>query len=169
MSNDKTCNICYNKNINTNLNCKTCKNCVCDTCYANIIYTHDKFLYNFVEDKSILKCAFCKSENIFSTKINNFDTNNRLIKLSLKTIHDNNIEFNNLVDDLNILRSKYFEISSKNDEIVYQNKSLKMQLKVEEPKNDKLEQIKQLMKQTKNKNTILYKQIEDILVNKFLL
>ena len=83
MSN-KTCSICYNHYTNDNLKCKTCKNEVCDDCYANIVFNEDEFTFNFMQDKLFFKCPFCVSENNFSTNINNFNINNKLIKLLIE-------------------------------------------------------------------------------------
>ena len=168
MSNNKTCIICYNNNTNDNLKCKTCKNCICSICYANIVFNHQNFIYNFVADKSIFKCPFCKNENTFSTKINNFDTNNRLIKLSIKTIHDNNIEFNNLVDDLNIARKQYYELQDELNKLKNINYNLSTEVKTfklnleYKPSIDKLKEIEDVIKNTK-KTTILFNQINSIL------
>ena len=120
MSN-KTCNICYNNNINDNLKCKTCQNEVCDDCYANIIFNEDEFIFNFMQDKSFFKCPFCVSDNLFSTTINNYNTNNRLIKLLISKMNKNNINYNNLKHELNNLRNF-------NDEILNDNNDLENQI-----------------------------------------
>ena len=167
MSN-KTCVICYNKHTNENLKCKMCKNEVCDICYANIIYNNSNFQFDFKEDKSIFSCPFCKHENILSTSINNYNTNNKLIKLLLETMKRDNIEFNNLVDDINILRKKNYELQDELNEIKNVNKKLSSKVKTfkntleYKPSIDKLKQIENLIQSTK-KHTILYIQIYDIL------
>jgi hypothetical protein len=191
MSN-KTCSICYNHYTNDNLKCKTCKNEVCDDCYANIVFNEDEFIFNFMQDKSFFKCPFCVSDNIFSTTINNYNTNNRLIKLLISKINKNNINYNNLKHELNNLRNFNDEIlNDKNDlenqitnlrkfnfELIKKNKELNNQLnnvnidlkqtcleleyKPENEKLEKLEKIENLIKSTR-KNTILYNQINDIL------
>ena len=58
MSNKKTCCICYNKNTNDNLKCKTCKNCVCDVCYANIIYNNIEFSLSYNKMKRYINVHF---------------------------------------------------------------------------------------------------------------
>ena len=118
MTNNKICNICYNNNINDNLKCKTCKNEVCDDCYANIVFNEDKFIFNFMQDKSFFKCPFCVSDNIFSTTINNYNTNNRLIKLKM---NNRSINYKKLVHELNNLRNF-------NDEILNDNNDLENQI-----------------------------------------
>ena len=121
MTNNKICNICYNNNINDNLKCKTCKNEVCDDCYANIVFNEDKFIFNFMQDKSFFKCPFCVSDNIFSTTINNYNTNNRLIKLLILKMNNGSINYKKLVHELNNLRNF-------NDEILNDNNDLENQI-----------------------------------------
>ena len=116
-----TCKICYNNNINDNLKCKTCKNEVCDDCYANIVFNEDKFIFNFMQDKSFFKCPFCVSDNLFSTTINNYNTNNRLIKLLISKMNKHNINYNHLKHELNNLRNF-------NDEILNDNNDLENQI-----------------------------------------
>ena len=191
MSN-KTCSICYNNNINDNLKCKTCKHEVCDDCYANIVFNEDEFTFNFMQDKSFFKCPYCVSDNLFSTTINNYNTNNRLIKLLISKMNKNNINYNNLKHELNNLRNFNDEILNDNNdlenqinnlrkfnfELIKKNKELKalipkqdifsiletleLEYKPENEKLEKLEKIENLIKSTK-KNTILYNQINDIL------
>jgi hypothetical protein len=176
MSNNKTCIICYNKNSHDNLKCRTCNNKVCDDCYANIIYNNINFQFDFKEDKSLYSCPFCKNTNVFSTTINNYNTNNKLIKLLLQTMDKNNVEFNKLVDDIDYLRNLNDEILFENKKcshLVEENRLLRLQLESKphnnevlqleyKPTVDKLEKIEQLIKKT-SKRTILFNQINDIL------
>ena len=37
------CTICYNNDINNNINCRVCKNSVCNNCFSNILLTDDNF------------------------------------------------------------------------------------------------------------------------------
>jgi|LakMenE18May11ns_1017448.scaffolds.fasta_scaffold9552300_2 transcription elongation factor Elf1 len=170
MSNKKTCCICYNKNTNDNLKCKTCKNCVCDICYANIIYNNIEFSLSYNKNETLYKCPFCNNENIFSTTINNYNTNDNLIKLLLKTMNTNNIEFNNLVDDLETLRIKNLQLQDElnlikniNYNLSTEVKSFKLKLEYKPPLNDKLQEVEKILNNSKNKNTILYRQIKTVL------
>jgi hypothetical protein len=155
MSNNKTCCICYNKNTKDNLKCKTCKNQVCDECYANIIFNNRDFPIDFKKDTCKYKCPFCKEINIFSSSINKYNTNNKLIKLLLQTMEKDNIEFNCLVDDINILRRKNYELQNELNEIKNISNSTS---------TDKLQELEKILNSSKNKNTILYKQIKSILI-----
>ena len=80
----------------------------------------------------------------------------------------NNIEFNNLVDDINILRKKNYELQDELNELKNVNKKLSSKVKTfkntleYKPSIDKLKQIENLIQSTK-KHTILYIQIYDIL------
>ena len=96
------CQICYNKNINDVLKCKQCKNNICDVCFANIIFNNQKFNDNYMNNKSIYSCPYCKHDNVLNTKINNYNTNDKLIKLLIKQknvkvdlFNNDIVEFNN--------------------------------------------------------------------------
>ena len=120
---DKCCQICYNKNINDTLKCKQCKNCICDVCYASIIFNNENFNDDYMNHKTTLKCAFCKFENVFSTTINNYNTNDKLIKLLIKKSNDkndkygNDITFNELLHDNNSLYNEIDELKKERDEL----------------------------------------------------
>ena len=73
--------ICYNKNTNDLLKCKQCKNNVCDVCFANIIFNNEKFNNDYIDNKTKFTCPYCKYHNVFNTKINNYNTNDKIIKL----------------------------------------------------------------------------------------
>ena len=90
MSNN--CQICYNKNTNDLLKCKQCKNNVCDVCFANIIFNNQNFNNDYIDNKTKFTCPFCKYHNVFNTKINNYNTNDKLIKLLIKKSHDTNFD-----------------------------------------------------------------------------
>ena len=105
MSN-KCCQICYNKTTNDTLKCKQCKNSVCDVCYASIIFNNEKFNDDYMNNKTTFKCAFCKFENVFSTTINNYNTNDKLIKLLIKKVM---IKMINMVMTLHLMN--YFMIT----------------------------------------------------------
>ena len=74
-----------------------------------------------MQDKSFFKCPYCVSDNLFSTTINNYNTNNRLIKLLISKMNKNNINYNNLKHELNNLRNF-------NDEILNDNNDLENQI-----------------------------------------
>ena len=169
MPNKRICEICYNKNTNDILKCKQCKNCVCDECYANITFNNVTFMSYFNNDKTLYNCPYCKFENTFSTKINNFNTNNKLIKLVLNKSKNNDIEFNNLVDDLDFLRStnlklqtEVYKLQNMNNSLSTKVKSFKLNLEFKPNTADKLEKIENIIKTTK-RETKLYNQINYIL------
>ena len=120
MSN-KTCCICYNKHTNDNLKCKTCKNEVCDECYSNIIFNNQIFMPNFIIDKQLYHCPFCNFENNSSTNINNFNVNNKLIKLLIFKLNKNNSTYNELL-------IKIIDLQNYNKEILNDNKDLENQI-----------------------------------------
>ena len=120
MSVNHTCNICYNKNTNDTLKCKQCKNSVCDICYASIIFNNENFNEDYMNNKTTLKCAFCKFENVFSTTINNYNTNDKLIKLLINKSNDNDIddEYKNaLIHNNNVLCNEIDELKKERDEL----------------------------------------------------
>jgi hypothetical protein len=160
MSNKKTCCICYNKNTNDNLKCKTCKNQVCDECYANIVFNNCQFMPNYMENKTLFNCPFCTHENIFSTTINNYNTNNRLIQLLIIKLNENNKNYNKLVNEMNNLKECNNILLHENNIL---NKNInKIRLEIEYKPIKKLEKIENVIKNTK-KNTILFNQINEIL------
>ena len=103
MSNNKTCDICYKNYNNTtsSLKCRQCTNEICDDCYSNIVFNKDMFMPNFILDIQQYDCPFCRYTNTCSTKINNFNTCNKLIKLLIYKMNKNNIIYNNVVNDYN--------------------------------------------------------------------
>jgi len=160
-NNNKGCTICYNKNTNDLLKCKQCKNCCCDICFGGIIFRNEKFNKDYIENKTLYCCPFCKFNNVFSTKINNYNTNDKLIKLlinkneyKVQTFNNNNniIHFNNqLIDEIDILKDK---IQKQKKEISDLNKT----------KNDSQKYLKivEIIKNTKRK-TLLYMDVKDII------
>ncbi len=104
MNNNKCCQICYNKNTNDTLKCKQCKNSVCDICYASITFNNENFNDDYMNNKTTFKCAFCKFQNVFSTTINNYDTNDKLIKLLIQINNNKVIVINTLVLEIINLR-----------------------------------------------------------------
>jgi hypothetical protein len=58
------CTICYNNDINNNINCRVCKNSVCNNCFSNILLTDDNFRICIIYNIPIIyRCSFCKTEN----------------------------------------------------------------------------------------------------------
>jgi hypothetical protein len=51
--------------------------------------THQNFNNDYIDNKTKYTCPFCKYHNVFNTKINNYNTNDKLIKL---LIHKNENE-----------------------------------------------------------------------------
>ena len=104
---------------------------------------------------------FCKFYNVFSTKINNYNTNDKLIKLlinkneyKVQTFNNNNniTHFNNqLIDEIDILKDI---IQKQKKEISDLNKT----------KNDSQKYLKivEIIKNTKRK-TLLYMDVKDII------
>ena len=44
-------------------------------------FNNEDFNDDYMNNKTTFKCAFCKFENVFSTTINNYNTNDKLIKI----------------------------------------------------------------------------------------
>ena len=162
MSN-KCCQICYNKTTNDTLKCKQCKNSVCDICYASIIFNYENFNDDYLNNKTTLKCAFCKFKNVFSTTINNYNTNDRLIKLLIQKKKDKDIVVNTLVREINNLRECNKSLVCENN--VLNTKLNNIKLEIEYKPDEKLKQIEDVIKNTK-KRTILYNEIKSIINNK---
>ena len=172
------CQICYNKNTNDVLKCKQCKNNICDVCFANIIFNNQKFNDNYMNNKSIYSCPYCKHDNVLNTKINNYNTNDKLIKLLIKQKNDkvdlfNNdiVEFNNtLMNELDDLKKYIYnlELELSNVKItntITSNKLIKSTAKLNNI-NDfnmvKYSKIIDVLNNTKRK-TILHNEISNII------
>ena len=162
MSNKKTCCICYNKNTNDNLKCKTCKNQVCDECYANIIYNNIEISLSYNKNEPLYKCPFCKNDNIFSTTINNYNTNDKLIKLLIQINNTKFIVINTLVREINNLRKCNKSLICENN--VLNKKLNNVKLEIEYKPDNKLKQIEDVIKNTKRR-TLLYDEINNIIKN----
>jgi hypothetical protein len=80
---------------------------------------------NFILDKQLYECSFCRYENNFTTKINNFNTNNKLIKLLIFKLNKNNIKYNELVSELNYLKNYNKEILNDNNDLENQLQNLR--------------------------------------------
>ena len=159
MSN-KCCQICYNKNINDTLKCKQCKNSVCDICYASITFNNKNFNDDYMDNKTIFKCAFCKFQNVFSTTINNYNTNDKLIKLLIQINNTKFIVINTLVRDINNLRKCNKSLICENN--VLNKKLNNVKLEIEYKPDNKLKQIEDVIKNTKRR-TLLYDEINSII------
>ena len=174
---DKCCQICYNKKSNDTLKCKQCKNSVCDVCYASIIFNNEKFNDDYMNNKTTFKCAFCKFENVFSTTINNYNTNDKLIKLLINKNNKNAIDddddedddltntrvdnayTNALIHNNNSLCIQIDELKKKLHESTLANKQYETAMK------DVISKLKKIEEKTKNKPDDKLKQIENIIQN----
>ena len=59
-----SCIICYDNDINNNINCRTCNNSVCNSCFSNILSHDDNFRICIIYNIPIIyRCSFCKTEN----------------------------------------------------------------------------------------------------------
>jgi hypothetical protein len=136
---------------------------VCDICYASIIFNYENFNDDYLNNKTTLKCAFCKFKNVFSTTINNYNTNDRLIKLLIQKKKDKDIVVNTLVREINNLRECNKSLVCENN--VLNKKLNNIKLEIEYKPDEKLKQIEDVIKNTKRK-TILYDEIKSIINNK---
>ena len=157
---NKCCQICYNKNTNDTLKCKQCKNSVCDICYASITFNNENFNDDYMDNKTIFKCAFCKFQNVFSTTINNYNTNDKLIKLLIQINNTKFIVINTLVRDINNLRKCNKSLICENN--VLNKKLNNVKLEIEYKPDNKLKQIEDVIKNTKRR-TLLYDEINNII------
>jgi hypothetical protein len=174
----KNCQICYNKNTNDLLKCKQCKNNVCDVCFANIIFNNEKFNDDYMNNKTKFTCPYCKYHNVFNTKINNYNTNDKIIKLLIKQKNDkvdlfNNdiVEFNNtLMNELDDLKKIIYNLEDelsnvKFNNTIISNKLIESTAKLQQI-NDfnivKYSKIIDVLNNTKRK-TILFNEINDII------
>ena len=159
---NKCCQICYNKNNNDTLNCKQCKNSVCDICYASITFNNKNFNDDYMDNKITFKCAFCKFQNVFSTTINNYNINDKLIKLLIQINNTKFIVINTLVRDINNLRKCNKSLICENN--VLNKKLNNVKLEIEYKPDNKLKQIEDVIKNTKRR-TLLYDEINNIIKN----
>ena len=59
-----SCSICYDNDINNNINCRVCNNSVCNSCFSNILSHDDNFRICIIYNIPIIyRCSFCKTEN----------------------------------------------------------------------------------------------------------
>ena len=173
MSNN--CLICYNKNTNNLLKCKQCKNCICDVCFASIIFKNQKFNNDYLDNKTKFKCPFCLYNNVFNTKINNYNTNDKLIKLLIhknenvkKSVDNEMIGYEmiglneSLMDNVDDLKIQISNLKIENT--ITSNKLIKSSLKLEQMNNYNLKysKIVDLLNNTKRK-TVLFNEIKDII------
>jgi len=126
---------------------------VCDICYASIIFNYENFNDDYLNNKTTLKCAFCKFKNVFSTTINNYNTNDRLIKLLIQKKKDKDIVVNTLVREINNLRECNKSLVCENN--VLNKKLNNIKLEIEYKPDEKLKQIEDVIKNTKKKNNII--------------
>ena len=174
----KNCNICYSKNTNDLLKCTQCKNNVCDMCFPNIIFNNTTFNKDYMDNKTIYNCPFCKYNNVFSTKINNYNTNDNLIKLLIKknisnlnSFNNDIVQFNNqLMNETDELKKEIYNLNTKLSEVKGKNRNITIKL-VESKKQlkqlhdfsmEKYLKIIDILNNTKRK-TILYNDIYKVI------
>ena len=119
------CNICYNNDTNNILKCQQCKHAVCDECFSNIVFKNELFMPKFILGFQDYECPFCKYENNFNTKINNFNANNKLIKLLIFKLNKNNSTYNELLSNFNYLQNYNKEILNDNNDLENQLQNLR--------------------------------------------
>ena len=160
MSNDKTCNICYKKydNGTSSLKCRQCTNEICDDCYSTIVFNNEMFMPSFILDIQQYDCPFCRYTNTCSTKINNFNTCNKLIKLLIYKMNKNNIMYNSVVNDYNNSIIDNNKILNENNDLNNQLKNLRsFNLKI---LNEK-EELKKQLNNVKLDSELKIKHIEE--------
>jgi predicted metal-binding protein len=135
---------------------------VCDICYASITFNNENFNDDYMDNKTIFKCAFCKFQNVFSTTINNYNTNDKLIKLLIQINNNKFIVINTLVRDINNLRKCNKSLICENN--VLNKKLNNVKLEIEYKPDNKLKQIEDVIKNTKRR-TLLYDEINNIIKN----
>jgi len=148
---------------------------VCDICYASIIFNNEKFNDDYMNNKTTFKCAFCKFENVFSTTINNYNTNDKLIKLlinkneyneidddeddDLTNIRVDNAYTNALIHNNNSLCNQIDELKKKLHESTLANKQYETIM------YDFISRLKKIEKQVNNKPGVKYDKIVDLIKN----
>jgi len=135
---DKLCKICYenDKMKDYNYSCKTCKNIICNTCFSKVLLKHDKFNDDYLDDKLIYNCPFCKGVNKLGV-IFNHAINNNIIKGLIKLHHNvpggENELMNRFLDHFMI--SHNTELSVENNQLKNKIKYLESELKTKKESN----------------------------------
>jgi hypothetical protein len=126
-----------------------------------------------MNNKTTFKCAFCKFENVFSTTINNYNTNDKLIKLLINKNEYNDIdedddltntnidnEYTNvLIHNNNSLCNQIDELKKKLHESTLLNKQYETKMK------DVVSKLKKIEEKTKNEPGVKYDKIVDLIKN----
>ena len=138
---DKLCKICYEKEKmkDFNYSCKTCKNIICHVCFAKVLLKHEKFNDEYLNDKLIYNCPYCKGVNKLGVYSNN-TINNNIIKGLIKLQHNvpgaETELMNRFLDHFMI--SHNTELSVENNQLKNKIKYLESELKTKKESNLKL-------------------------------
>ena len=137
---DKLCKICYEKEKmkDFNYSCKTCKNIICNVCFSKVLLKHDKFNDDYLNDKLIYNCPFCKGVNKVGV-IFNHAINNNIIKGLIKQHTIPGAETELMDRFLNhFMISHNTELSVENNQLKNKIKYLESELKTKKESNLKL-------------------------------
>ena len=137
---NKLCKICYEKEKmkDFNYSCRTCKNIICNVCFSKVLLKHDKFNDDYLDDKLIYNCPFCKGVNKLGV-IFNHAINNNIIKGLIKQHTVSGAE-NELMDRFlnHFIISHNTELSVENNQLKNKIKYLESELKTKKESNLKL-------------------------------
>lgn len=83
----ESCSICYDDNkIKNNINCRVCNNSVCNSCFANILFSDENLTFCIIKQLPIIyNCCYCKSGNRF--KENSIEIQHELIEILEKKLN----------------------------------------------------------------------------------
>ena len=118
---------------------KTCKNIICDICFAKVLLKHEKFNDEYLNDKLIYNCPYCKGVNKLGVYLNN-TINNSIIKGLIKLQHNVPGAENELMDRFlnHFMISHNTELSVENNQLKNKIKYLESELKTKKESNLKL-------------------------------
>ena len=116
------CHICYNNERHHKLKCNTCNHDVCNTCFSRIIFNGENFNDNYMNDITLFRCPFCTNKTTFTIKkMNHYNINDKLVKLSIKKNKKYYEDYNNMINDnIKIVDNNNFlinEVHELNNEI----------------------------------------------------
>ena len=123
------CEICFDKQKMKDYYCITCKNITCDVCYSKVLLKNDTFNEDYLDDKLIYNCPFCKGVNKLGVNVNH-SINNNIIKGLIK--RDKPAVETELME-----RFLNHFLTSHNRELSHENNRLKNKLKLLESELDK--------------------------------
>jgi hypothetical protein len=121
---DKLCKICFEKNQMKDYYCTTCKNIICDVCYSKVLLKQKKFKEDYLDNKLLYNCPFCKSDNIINVNVNH-SINNNIIKGLIK--QNNNIP----AYENELLMDRFLDhyMISHNTDLLVENNQLKNKIR----------------------------------------